>query len=148
MDSPEAINEDWRVFLMLSIQEYIKEKPALFVPLVWSWSNDEKNMSVPPLRDVIKAEKDKLPHIYIFNPNSNEAFEYPDKLDDPQKVSPALIMAWAQKTVTAKEIELLEKRLLEYDDDKVEEEKKLTAEQKPKVEAVLERMRGELKEFR
>ena len=66
------------------------------MPLVWSWSNDEKeNLPVPPLRDVIKAEKSKLPHIYIFNPNSNEPFEYPEKLDDPQKVSPELIMAWA-----------------------------------------------------
>ena len=54
-------------------------------------------------------------------------------------------MAWAKKTIANKEIELLEKRLLDYDDDKIEDEKKLTAEQKPKVEALLERMRGELK---
>jgi len=36
-----------------------------------------------------------LPHIYFIDPTTHEAMPYPEKLDDLEKVSPELIIAWA-----------------------------------------------------
>lgn len=64
--------------------------------------------------------------------------KYPEPLDDPQDVSPDLVMLWAKTEVLKTEIQVLEQRLKEKDDESIEEEKRLKEEQIPKVKQHLE----------
>ena len=56
-------------------------------------------------------------------------------------------MIWAKIEVLRTEIELLEQRLIDFDDDSIEKEKKLTEEQKERVEMHLETMKPSLAEL-
>ena len=51
--------------------------------------------------------------------------KYPEPLEDPNDVSPDLIMLWAKTEVLKTEIEVLESRLKEVNDDSIDEEKRL-----------------------
>ena len=139
----EQLQSDWRISLMISIKDWISENPSLFLPIVTTWSQDEReDLNVPMLRDVLKLKnKEKLPILLLYHPTSKKAIVYPEPLDDMDKVSPELVMIWAKHEVMMKEIELLEQRLKEYSDETMPAETKLTAEQIPKVEAHLAQMR-------
>ena len=51
----EELENDWRVTLMVQIKEWIQDNPSLFLPIVQSWSQDEReNLQVPKLRKVLK----------------------------------------------------------------------------------------------
>ena len=128
---------------MISIKDWIMENPSLFLPIVTTWSQDERDdLNVPMLREVLKIkDKSKLPQLILYHPTSKSAILYPEPLEDMDKVSPELVMTWAKHQVMIKEIELLEQRLKEYSDETVPKEAKLTEEQIPKVEAHLEQMR-------
>ena len=121
---------------MIGIKEWISENPSLFLPIVQSWSNDEgPQMRVPPLRKYLKVnDKDELPQLFLYHPTSNTAMKYPEPLEDVEKVSPELVMTWAKSEVLKIEIEMLERRIRDFDDPEVPAENKLTEEQKPRAE--------------
>ena len=145
----ETIEEDWRITLMVSVKDWIQENPSLFLPIVQAWDQDDRpDLNVPKLRNVIGVkEKSELPNLFLYHPTSQRAMPYPEPLDDMDKVSPELVMLWAKAEVLKIEVELLEKRLKEYDDDSIDAESKLTEEQKPKVEMHLSSMKPAILEI-
>ena len=44
----------------------------------------------------MQAEKEDLPHIYLWNPQADRTMPYPDKMniEDMDKYSPETILAW------------------------------------------------------
>jgi len=42
VSTPEEVNNDWRVMLMVRVNEYIQSHQTLFIPIVWSWNNDQQ----------------------------------------------------------------------------------------------------------
>ena len=112
----------------------------MFIPIVWSWDNDNSDLlHVPPLRNVLKIKSQKeLPNIFVYNPNSMKVKKFPEPLDDPSKLSPELLVLWAKKAVWSTEIKTLKKRIEEFDDESIEADKRLTLEQKEKAEIHVE----------
>lgn len=79
------MEDDWKVTLMVSIKEWIQDNPSLFLPIVQSWSQDDRaNLQVPKLRNVLNIEnKEDLPQLFLYHTNSQTALKYPYDLDDP-----------------------------------------------------------------
>ena len=147
--SPQEMQSDWKITLMIGIKEWISDNPSLFLPIVQSWSRDEgPNMRVPPLRKYLDVKsKDELPQLFLYHPTSNTAMKYPEPLEDVEKVSPELVMSWAKSEVLKMEVAMLERRLREFDDPEVPAENKLTEEQKPRAEMHVNEMKPVQLEF-
>ena len=80
--------DDWRVALMTKITEWTQNNETLLLPII---AQSEEQV----LELIGDAKTDDLPHFYIFNPTASKAAAYPEKLDDKEKYSPELIIAWA-----------------------------------------------------
>ena len=46
---------------------------------------------------MLDASVEDVPHIYLLHSMSESAVMYPEKLDDVNKFTPEVIMAWAEK---------------------------------------------------
>ena len=83
--SREEMENNWQITLMVALKEWIQENPSLFLPVVQTWSQDDRpDLQVPKLRKVLKVEsKDELPQLFLYHPTSMRALKYPEPLDDP-----------------------------------------------------------------
>ena len=90
--------------LMARLTEYMQENDSLFVPIIQHFDEEDENLRVPAITYLLDASEEDVPHIYLLHSMSESAVMYPEKLDDVNKFSPELIMAWADKA--AVEIDL------------------------------------------
>ena len=105
-------------------------------------------MMYPPLTYLLGAKEEDIPHIYLLHPTTETVTTYPEKLDDINKFSPELIMAWAEKTVIEWEIESYEHQLDQtYTDEETGEERDyLDQDGKDYVRGAIEHEKERLKE--
>jgi len=102
--SAEQVEDDWRIDLMVKVNEFIQSHNTLFIPLVWSWASDQnKRLQVPSLSSILGNEKEDLPQIYVFSPMAHETRAYPEALE-LETMSPELLMLWAKKTTLEIEV--------------------------------------------
>ena len=94
---PESYKRDWRMALMARLTEYMQENDSLFVPIVQHFDEEDEDLRVPALTYLLDANEEDVPHIYLLHSMSESAVMYPEKLDDVNKFTPELIMAWAEK---------------------------------------------------
>lgn len=91
--------DDWRVALIAKITEWIQENDTNFVPVVAHWDIEEATLRVPSLAHILNIDKSDIPHLYMYHPYDNTVLPYPEKLDDSSKISPELVMMWAEIAV-------------------------------------------------
>ena len=100
---------------------------------------------MPSLAEIIDAKEDDLPHIYLVHPNSEkEAVPYPEKLDDVNKFSPELIIAWAEVTANELEIEELKQTLADPEVELEDGEKEELQEHLKESEELLKEAKDKL----
>merc|ERR1719188_1116498 len=92
--------DDWRVGLMAKLTEWTQDNDSSFVPIIHSWDgNQDPAVLYPPLSHLLDAKVEDIPHIYLLHPVSETVTPYPEKLEDPTRFSPELIIAWASKVI-------------------------------------------------
>ena len=55
-------------------------------------------MIVPAIAHLLVANYEDVPHIYLYDAKSGYPMMYPEKLDDVNRFTPELILAWAEKS--------------------------------------------------
>ena len=124
----EESKDDWRVSLMAKITEWTQENESSFIPIIGQWDEDDVASPVPSIAAILKADdKEDLPHIYVLHSASDTAIKYPEKLDDINKYTPELIIAWAEKELIQFEIDDHEFHLA-HDEEIADEERKIVEE--------------------
>ena len=78
-------------------------------------------MLIPSMANFLGAEKNDLPHLYLFNSATEKAVPFPSKLDDINNFSPELVMAWAEKTLMQIEIDHFVETITEVKESTAEE---------------------------
>ena len=109
----DSLKDDWRVALMAKVtQKTQHEEIPMFIPINAQLDFDEEDWAPDvdgSLADVMELEQDQvdLPQIYLLHGISHQTIAYPWKLDDIQKVSPELILAWAKVQKFKLDIEVI-----------------------------------------
>ena len=67
--SPDEMEADWRVMLMVRMIEMMQENDTSFVPILVPFEqNAENKMLVPQLSTLIEAKKEELPNFFVLHP--------------------------------------------------------------------------------
>jgi len=148
-ESMEKLRSDWRVALMVKVNEWLQHNPSLFIPLVQSWNQDDpENLQVYTLRKVLQIDKkDDLPHLFVYHAKSDTTFRYPEPLDDIQKFSPLVVMYWAQLTVIEKEVAMLKQRLVDHEKNPEGEETKLSERKIKEIKELVAKLTSDAQEL-
>lgn len=64
------------------------------MPIYAQWDEENYDPLLPSLTYLLGASREDLPHIYFYHSYTGRSIMYPEKLDDAQKFSPELLMAW------------------------------------------------------
>ena len=90
--------DDWRFALMAKVTEQTQQQGSFVIPII-AQLDLEEDYQVPFADSLAErmglTTEEGLPHIYFIHGPSQQTIAYPEKLEDMQKVSPELIMAWA-----------------------------------------------------
>ena len=99
--NPNAAQADWRLTLLGSLVEHIKNSNQHYVPIVQQWDYEETPSQgrVPALANLLHANKADIPHIYMHHPGTGKTVPYPEPLTDVKKFTPELLAFWANKVV-------------------------------------------------
>ena len=55
---------------------------------------EDYHQQIPPIADILQAEKDDLPALYFYHAFNGKAVKFPLPLTDAQKISPGLLLDW------------------------------------------------------
>lgn len=70
----------------------------------------------------MNIDSSELPHLYYIDPYSHNAVSYPEKLEDIEKFTPELVLAWADVTRLETELKNIEKELSDLDSEELSSE--------------------------
>lgn len=118
---------------MVEANQYIQKKNIHFVPIIWSWTNDQQKQWVPALSSILKNKKEDLPQIYVYSPVAEQAVAYPEQLE-LEKISPEVLMFWAKITSLQMEIDASKKEIAESEAEVEGEEAQTTPEKRQEME--------------
>ena len=111
--------EVWQGLLLIRAYETLRPNGIYMVPIIAPLNDETLPAGIPQLSQVLNIEEApaKYPKLFVINAREGTAVEYPGPLDDPEMVSPELLMLWSRRTILYQDIKYIKTKVNELNDD-------------------------------